>query len=263
MKSPASVPYIRVDLETAHARLQEMIASGTEMLGETIETMGHMRSAERKYHQWNSTVYHALTKMFNRREISREYAASPMKIGRVLFVDTTLEEIRAKHMRIVREKVEKLQAIKASLDLLGLRSLTKSTILLLHDDDSEASKEILTLLHKNYLQPIILKEYANAGKTIINEIESDPRIQYAIAVLSPQATPQSPAPRMIDQNLILELGIFIGRLGRKRVSAIIEGDPLLPRDFHDFQYLTYSRKGEWIHKLCKELQECGYDVCKR
>jgi predicted nucleotide-binding protein len=253
-------PHLTVDLTTAHQKLDIMISEGLKMVHESIASMEAMRSAQRKYHAWNSGVFQELKALFSHTDIAVEYAASPLKIGRIFFVDTSLSEIKAKHYRIVREKVEKLHSIKASLDLLALRTPSQCDIILLHSEPSSVADAVLTLLHDNLLKPIILKEYAHAGQTLIEQIQDDPRIRYAIAILTPDLHPSVATLHRADQNLILELGIFIGKLGRENVSAVIAPNLDLPADFHDFQYIDFDTEEAWKTKLSSELRQAGYEV---
>lgn len=253
-------PHLTVDLTTAHQKLDVMISEGSKMLRESIASMEVMRSAQRKYHAWNSGVFQELKALFSHSDIAKEYAASPLKIGRIFFVDTSLSEIKAKHHRIVREKVDKLHSIKASLDLLTLRTPSQCDIILLHSESSPLVHAVLALLHDNLLKPIILKEYAHAGQTLIEQIQDDPRIRYAIAVLTPDIHPSVAPLHRADQNLILELGIFIGKLGRENVSAVIAPNLDLPADFHDFQYIDFDEKDCWKTQLRNELQAAGYAI---
>lgn len=255
-----NAPQLTVDLSTAHHRLDKVISAGSKMLGESIASMEAMRSAQRKYQAWNSEVFQELKALFDQTDIAREYASSPLKIGHIFFVDTSLSEIKAKHHRIVREKVDKLQSIKASLDILTLRTPSRSDIILLHSEPSPVVDAVLELLQQNFLQPIVLKEYSLAGQTLIEQIQDDPRIHYAIAVLTPESHSSIPSLHRADQNLILELGIFIGKLGREKVSAVIAPNLDLPTDFHDFQYIEFNDEMSWKKLLCKELQSAGYAV---
>lgn len=74
-----------------------------------------------------------------------------------------------------------------------------------------------------------------------------PSADYAVLILSPEDLQTSrgkirPSPR---DNVIFELGFFIGALSRKKVFVIMpkDGDIKIPSDFHGMTFLTYlSRK---------------------
>jgi predicted nucleotide-binding protein len=62
------------------------------------------------------------------------------------------------------------------------------------------------------------------------------------------------------QNVILELGYFIGKLGRERVCVLKSDDVEIPSDVHGVGYTDLDAAGAWQLKLAKELQDAGYVV---
>ena len=67
------------------------------------------------------------------------------------------------------------------------------------------------------------------------------------------------APRA-RQNVVLELGYFIGRLGRDRVCALKRDDIEMPSDFGGVVYETFDSGGGWKQALGRELQAAGFDI---
>lgn len=67
-----------------------------------------------------------------------------------------------------------------------------------------------------------------------------------------------PNPRA-RQNVVLELGYFIGRLGRERVCALTRGNIELPSDFGGVVYEPFDDRG-WRQVLGRELRAAGYDI---
>jgi predicted nucleotide-binding protein len=66
-----------------------------------------------------------------------------------------------------------------------------------------------------------------------------------------------PRPR---QNVLLELGYFIGRLGREKVCALKRGDMELPSDFAGVVYESFDAGNGWKHALGRELQARGHEI---
>jgi predicted nucleotide-binding protein len=62
------------------------------------------------------------------------------------------------------------------------------------------------------------------------------------------------------QNVILELGHFIGRLGRSRVCALYVEDVEIPSDIHGVVYVPYDTAGGWRLKLAGEIRAAGVSV---
>ena len=61
------------------------------------------------------------------------------------------------------------------------------------------------------------------------------------------------------QNVLLELGYFIGLLGRERVCALKRGNIELPSDIGGTVFEEYDGGG-WRQRLGQELQAVGYEI---
>src|SRR5436190_23965617 len=68
--------------------------------------------------------------------------------------------------------------------------------------------------------------------------------------------PDKDQPRA-RQNVVLELGYFVGRLGRDRVAAIREPDVEKPSDWDGVVYIEFDSGGGWKSKLANELTAAG------
>lgn len=112
------------------------------------------------------------------------------------------------------------------------------------------------------LEPIILHEQPNQGRTIIEKFEDHSDVGFAVVLLTADDVggarngQQHPRAR---QNVILELGYFIGRLGRGRVCALQQGGVELPSDILGVLWEALDEHGAWKLKLAKELQAAKYE----
>lgn len=61
------------------------------------------------------------------------------------------------------------------------------------------------------------------------------------------------------QNVVLELGYFIGKLGRDRVIVLNKGGVEKPSDVAGVMYIDYPT-GNWKVELMRELLAQGLDV---
>jgi predicted nucleotide-binding protein len=62
------------------------------------------------------------------------------------------------------------------------------------------------------------------------------------------------------QNVILELGFFLGRLGRSRVCALHRDGVEIPSDYSGVLYVKLDQQGDWRLQLAKELKAAGFPV---
>jgi len=117
-------------------------------------------------------------------------------------------------------------------------------------------------LRKLGLVPVILHEQPNEGQTIIEKFEAHSDVGFAVVLLTPDDVgglkdgPQRPRAR---QNVILELGYFVGRLGRNKVCPLIQREVELPSDVLGVAWVALDAHDGWHMKLANELRAAGYE----
>lgn len=63
------------------------------------------------------------------------------------------------------------------------------------------------------------------------------------------------------QNVILEFGFFIGKLGRKRVCCLYKERVELPSDMHGMVHVSFLNSvNEARDMIAKELKAAGYEI---
>ena len=62
------------------------------------------------------------------------------------------------------------------------------------------------------------------------------------------------------QNVVLELGYFIGKLGRAKVCALYMEGVEIPSDIHGVLYVPYDAGNGWRLKLASEIKAAGLAV---
>ncbi len=135
-------------------------------------------------------------------------------------------------------------------------------VFIVHGHDEAAKQSVARFLEQMNFQPIILHEQPNLGRTIIEKIEDHRDVGFAVVLLTPDdecVTPHGNKKRP-RQNVILELGYFIGHLGRDRVAALKRGDLELPSDIIGVVYTDFDDRGAWKMDLAKELKGAGYAI---
>ncbi|HEY7357711.1 MAG TPA: TIR domain-containing protein, partial [Ktedonobacterales bacterium] len=71
--------------------------------------------------------------------------------------------------------------------------------------------------------------------------------------------PDQQKPRA-RQNVILEFGYFLGKLGRGKVCALYKEGVELPSDLYGILYVSMDASGAWKFRLAKELAQAGIKV---
>ncbi len=198
--------------------------------------------------------------------------------SRVEHAERQANETIAKNTR--DKLVAHLDAILELADLQGDQSSIEMTlpsdvrerlltnrVFVVHGHDEEIKQHVARTLSQLGLDPIILHEQPNAGRTIIEKFEHHSDVSFAIVLLSPDdmAFPAGESAKKAKararQNVVLELGFFIGSLGRDRVFTLKRGENLeLPSDVSGVIYTPYDSAGHWRFELVRELKKAGYTV---
>ena len=138
-----------------------------------------------------------------------------------------------------------------------------SMVFVIHGHDEAAKSTVARFLDRLDLEPVILAEQPSEGKTIIEKFESHADVGYAVALLTPDDVGSRQGDDAIQprarQNVVFELGYFIGRLGRQRVCALTKGQPEIPGDYSGVVYIPMESDA-WKMELIKELKAAGFDV---
>jgi predicted nucleotide-binding protein len=93
-------------------------------------------------------------------------------------------------------------------------------VFVVHGHDEGAREAVARFLQTMGFKPIILYEQANKGRTVIEKVVEHGDVGFAVVLLTPDDESykkgEAAKPRA-RQNVLLELGYFIGRLGRQHV----------------------------------------------
>lgn len=136
------------------------------------------------------------------------------------------------------------------------------SIFIVHGHDTAASNSIRLFVHDVLgAVPTSLADEPAQGRTIIEKFEEVANTSARVIVLmTPDDLGESSGlaqngqlrPRA-RQNVVLELGYFIGKLGRSRVIVINAGVEI-PSDISGFNYVAYPGEN-WKHDLRRELEQ--------
>jgi len=139
-------------------------------------------------------------------------------------------------------------------------------VFIVHGHDAGTRNTVARFLQQMEFEPIILHEQPNQGKTIIEKFEAHSDVGFAVVLLTPDdegrkkgAEPPTILQLRARQNVILELGYFIGCLGRDKVCALKVGDLVMPSDILGVLWVTFD-SGQWKQDLAKELQAAGFTI---
>lgn len=134
-----------------------------------------------------------------------------------------------------------------------------SKVFLIHGHDINLLREVQLLLNRANIKVIVLAECSDMGRVIIDKlIEEGKGAEYAIALLSPDDLMKDYSIRA-RQNVILEIGYFLGKLGKEKVRMLKKGNVEIPSDLKGILYTDYNNSG-WQLNILKEMQAVGLKI---
>lgn len=151
----------------------------------------------------------------------------------------------------------------------------RKSVFIVHGRDHKPMKELKTMILEFGLNPIVLHEQPGGSRTIVEKLEKYSDVGYTFVILTPDdrgGTYKGKVPVLgalelentgfrARQNVILEFGYFIGKLGRERVCCLHKGNVELPSDMYGIVYIPFEESVEEIRlKVMKELKEAGYEI---
>lgn len=156
--------------------------------------------------------------------------------------------------------------IRAVLE--GTTPVANKKVFVVYGHDDTAKLQLEALLRRWDLEPIILDQQASAGQTIIEKLEeygSD--VGYAIILATPddegKAKTETEYKSRVRQNVVLELGMFLAKLGRERVAILLKETTNFekPSDIQGLVYIPFQNRVEEVAiNLIRELARQGYNI---
>ena len=137
-------------------------------------------------------------------------------------------------------------------------------VFVVHGHDNEMKESVARFLERLDFEAVILHEQASGGDTIIEKIERNADVSYAVILLSlddvgaAKDKSNTPQPRA-RQNVVLELGYFVGQLGRSHVCPLVREPLERPSDIHGVVYVPFDGE-QWKVHLIKELKHLGFEI---
>jgi predicted nucleotide-binding protein len=257
--------------EEVAEKLAERIRLGYEIQNRTPQSPDDMGQYILDIGKWRDYNLQLLKRVFTDSSVYREYYG--VALNSYIGSPGTSAFMRIPELRNnVYDQISKLESIHERLDLIDEAAADRteatseadlSKVFVVHGHDEGAREGVARFIRDLGFQPIILHERANEGLTVIEKVEAHGDVGFAVVLLTPDdegcEKGGTPGPRA-RQNVVLELGYFIGRLGRNRVCALKRGELEIPSDFGGVVYEPFDASGGWKLALARELRAAGFEI---
>ena len=144
---------------------------------------------------------------------------------------------------------------------------TRRKVFISHGHDEEAKMTVAKFVENLGLKVTVLDEPPNSGLTVIENLEKyADDTGFAIALLTPDdvGALKDEADRQLNprarQNVLFELGYFIGKLNPNRVCLLYKEGVELPSGIRDVTYVPMDRNNDWQLKIKQGMQDAGLPI---
>jgi len=232
---------------------------------------GEYQALRDEYYSWDEFNETLLRQKFSTGKVADSYRGLVYAFGspsNELAAVVELERDITRKMRSLGSIRDQLSLYKSAADPATEDGTYSShlgdKIFIVHGHDGDTKQQVADFVRKiTGEQPLILHEQADSGRTIIEKFEEHAsEVGFAIILLTADdegkakgATQLNPRAR---QNVVFELGYFMGKLGRSRVVAVHESGVELPSDISGLLYKQLT--GNWKMELAGEINAAGIEI---
>jgi len=280
-KSPdsSSRPLLSISLEDFHSTMQERISAGeeTKNLLQTIHTESELDDWQGRFTNWDDYNHEWLQSA----EQTGVWATEYLKSWGIQFASlggpTRLRDRVERSESEIQSKIQRLQSIDNRASLAGMPRPTvppsspagsqvdKAEVFVVHGRDEAARERVARFIDRLKLKAVILHEQSNRGRTLFEKVLDHAPAAFAVVILTPDdigylaGHPEEAAARS-RENVVFELGLFIGLLGRTRVVVLKHPTVSAPSDIEGLVYIELDDKGAWEAGLARELRSAELPV---
>ena len=223
------------------------------------QSMGepNTHTAINAYHQWYNAAIIYFSQYYDGTNIDYQRFKAIDNGGNGYSLRTTYHQISGIYHVLLNNINKKMESIIE-------KQISNTKVFIVHGHDEVMKLSVESFLKQIQLEPIILNEQTSQSKTVIEKLESYSDVGFAVILLSPcdegcskNSTKLKPRAR---QNVILELGYFIGLLGRDKVCILKKSEVEEPSDFTGIIYISFEKQDGWKIQLSRELKAAGYSI---
>ena len=255
---------------------QDRALSNLRVLLDQIPSLQSERGSER-FKKWRRDTQVAIRRLFGQgSEHAKEFSGINFQYRPIAFVagmehsadyQRAYERGLQSATAMLKSMIEETESYGLEYDVDGgmaHEGVRTNKVFIVHGRDEGTREEVARFIERLDKLPVIIAEQASAGSTIIEKVEQNADVGFAIVLLTPDdeggLKDGDGVRSRARQNVIFELGFFIGRLGRRQVCALTKGEVEIPSDYSGVVYIDMDGQSDWRIRLVRELKVAGYDV---
>lgn len=227
-------------------------------------------SSDADFEAWHTKTERFLIKLYGKNSLEHNkfkntsfslmvWTSSTTRLDAVKACIEDLKVTKAVFLTYLEEMEEETDAVVVQKDSAVIPTYDK--LFIVHGHDGELKQAVARIIEKQGIEAIILSEQANKGRTIIEKFEDYTDVGGAICLFTAddygRAKKDEADNTRARQNVVLETGYFMGKLGRDHVVLLADKGIEMPSDLSG---VVYTDTGKWEIDLLKELKAIGYNV---
>lgn len=182
-------------------------------------------------------------------------------------LDSSHENIKPP-IKKIKSNASKLDTIVKELKVadkspVKYNKVQNKKVFIVHGHDNSLRDTVANFLESKNLEPIVLCKQPSNGCTVIEKIEENDDVGYAVILYSPcdvgKSKKQQELTQRARQNVVFEHGYFTARLGRRNICVINNSNDIeFPGDVLNLVRIFYdSNSKDWENDLSRELKSVG------
>lgn len=218
---------------------------------------------------------------------NNEYHSGFVSKGQAMIITGNMDWMKEYHNEI-NEKISYIETFVQKIPLLPseveldasvddkTEKVDRRKVFIVHGHNDALKTKVARVVEQMGLKAIILHEQEDYGKTVIEKFEENAEdIGFAIILLTADDVAVSHSDLEKEkkekgykatykdrarQNVIFEMGFFVGKLDRAHVFELQEEGIEEPSDLKGIIYTPLDKEDMWRFKLAKRLKAVGYAV---
>lgn len=257
------IPEVKTAETPSHEeRLSELALEGQQLL------FGYEHaSAVENFKAWEERVATLLKSMYPCRRMDVQWLS--LEGAEVMFSRKDAAQKLMDYLGVIRKRLGWLADFKDRpppeiIRGRGTRTPTNE-VFLVHGRNEDAKTRVKAFLADLGVKARILHEEPNKGQGLLDKFEANAEIGFAVVLATGDdeghlAGDTTSTKKRARQNVVFELGFFIGGWSRKSVCVLMEEGVEPPSDYGGIMYTPFDTAGMWKNKLAGELQAANYNV---